>query len=97
MSVVCGALSPRGGLTAAGGRGDALVTCPAEGDSLGAAKDLAAGPVSPPPGIKSGNILPLMASDSCLNYIGVLRERVVVCAREGCATGATKKDRTEGG
>lgn len=54
MSAVCGAVSPRGRLTvAAGGPGDALVMCPAEGDSLGAAKDVAAGPVSLPPGIKT--------------------------------------------
>lgn len=54
MSEVCGALSPRGRLMAvAGGPGDALVTCPADDDSLGAAKDLAAGPVSLPAGIKT--------------------------------------------
>lgn len=40
-------------MAAAGGPGDALVMCPAEGDSLGAAKDLAAGPVSLLPGIKT--------------------------------------------
>lgn len=80
---------------AAGGPGDALVMCPAEGDSLGAAKDLTAGPVSPPPGIKAGNMLPLMASDSSLNYIGVLKERVVICAREGCSTGAAGEGGTE--
>lgn len=46
-----GALSPRGRLTvAAGGPGDALVMCPAEGDSLGAAKDIAAGPCQPAAG-----------------------------------------------
>lgn len=62
-----------------GGRGDALVMCPAEGDSLGAAKDLAAGLDSLPPGIKTENILPLMASDSRLNYIGVLKEHCYQC------------------
>lgn len=65
MSVVSGALSSSSGLTvAAGGPGDALVTCPAEGDFSGATKELAAGPVSLPLGIKSGNMLPLMTSDS---------------------------------
>lgn len=72
---MCGALSPRGKLmVAVGVRGDALVMCPAEGDSLGAAKDLAAGPDSLPPGIKTENIQLLMASDSRLNYTGVLRK-----------------------
>lgn len=55
MSAVCGALSPSS-RPAAGGvaLGGALVMCPAEGDSLGAGKkDLAAGPVSLPPGIKN--------------------------------------------
>lgn len=37
-------------MVAAGGPGDALVMCPAEGDSLGAAKDLAAGPRQPAAG-----------------------------------------------
>lgn len=69
MSAVCGALSPRVGV-----RGDALVRCPAEGDSLGAAEDLSAGPDSLPPGIKTGNIQLLTASDSRLNYPGVLRK-----------------------
>lgn len=77
---------------AVGGPGDALVMCPAEGDSLGPAKDLAAGSVSLPPGIKAGNIPPLMASDSHLYYIGVLKESVVISAREGCSTGSTKKE-----
>lgn len=81
-------------MVAAGGLGDALVMYPVEGDSLGAAKDLAAGPVSLPPGIKTGNILPLMASDSHLNHIGVLKKSVIYRrAREGCATGSTKKKR----
>lgn len=56
--------------------------CPAEGDSLslGAAKDLAAGPVSLPPGSKAGNILPLMVSDSYLNHIESFEEK---CRYEG--------------
>lgn len=80
-------------MVAVGVRGDALVMCPAEGDSLGAAKDLAAGPDSLPLGIKTENILHLMASDSRLNYTGVLKESVVISAREGCSTGSTKKKR----
>lgn len=65
MSVVSGALSPSSRPTVAvGGPGDVLVMCPAEGDSSGATKELAAGPVSLPLGIKAGNILPLMTSDS---------------------------------
>lgn len=47
------------------------------------------GPVSRPPGIKAGNILPLMASDSRLNHTGVLRE--VIGAKEGCSTGSTNR------
>lgn len=91
---MCGALSPRGELTVVVGvRGDTFVMCPAEGDSLGAAKDLAAGPDSLPPGIKTENILPLMASDSRLNYTGVLKESVVISVREGCSTGSIKRKR----
>lgn len=96
---MCGALSPRGRLTEAAGRpGDALVMCPAEGDSLGAAKDLAAGPVSLPAGIETGNILPLMASDSRLNCIWVLKKSVVISG-EGTAAAQqvpSNKERTEG-
>lgn len=57
---MCGSLSLTGRLkvAAAGGPGDALVMSPAEGDSLGVAKDLTAGPVSLPPGITIGNIPP---------------------------------------
>lgn len=47
----------------------------------GPAEDLSAGPVSLPPGIKTGNILPLMASDSRLNCTGVLKESVVISAK----------------
>lgn len=44
-----------------GDPGGALVTCPAEGDSFrGPAEDLAVGGAR----IKTGSILPLMASDS---------------------------------
>ncbi len=82
MSAVCGALLQRGRLTAVESPGDALVMCPAEGDSSGDKKDLAAGPVSLPPGIKAGNIPPLMASDSRLNCVEVLKKIVIIGARE---------------
>lgn len=56
---MCGSLSATGRLkVAAGGLGNALVMCPAEGESLGVVKDLTAGSVSLPPGIRIGNILP---------------------------------------
>lgn len=62
----------------------------------GPAKDLTAGPVSLPPGIKAANILPLMASDSRLNCAGVLKESVGIGAREDCSTGSTKKGKDRG-
>lgn len=87
MSVVSGALPPSGRLTVAvGGLGDALVICPAEGDSPGATKELEAGPVSLPLGITSGNILPLMTSDSF--EVKLIAQRINRSHK--------KKDRTEG-
>lgn len=80
-----------------GSPGDALVTCPAEGDSSGDAGDLSAGPVSLLTGIKVENILPLMASDSRLNCSEVLRERVVMAARGGTAQQVPQtQERAEG-
>lgn len=56
------------------------------------------GPVSLPPGIKTGNILSLMASDSPLQPYWSFGDKCRYrCGGEGCSTGFYKKDRTEGG
>lgn len=98
MSAVCGVLSQGGRLTAAvGGSGDALVMCPAEGDSSGATKCLSAGPVSLPASIKTGDILLIMASDSRLTFIGSFEGKVSLSAEGVCSTGSTKREKTERG
>lgn len=87
---MCGASSPSGRLTVAvWGPGDALVMRPAEGDSWEATKELAAGPVSLPPGIKAGNILPFNGFWQPLELYW--RTWEVIGAKEGCSTGSTKR------
>lgn len=65
----------------------ALVTCPAEGDSLGGVNDLPAGHDSLPLGVRATHIHSLMISDS----IGLLKTSGVICERGGSSTGFTVK------
>lgn len=98
MSAVCRVLSQGARLTAAvGGSGDALVMCPAEGDSLGATKYLSAGPVSLPASIKTGDILLLMASDSRLTFIGSFEGKVSLSCGRSLLNRFYEKGRRQGG
>lgn len=90
---MCGSLSVTGRLkVAAGGLGDALVMCPAEGEFFRGCKGSHSRVCQPAAGHWDWKYSALMDSDSCLKYIGVLKESVVIIARDACSTGSAIKE-----